>query len=89
MCDKQLSKVDVYNAIIRAYPFRDFSTDDFDSLLTFLVEVKQIRLQDDLISQGARSRIYFHGNRCDAKSTGCLVASLPPALVQRLLSPEP
>ena len=30
--------------------------------MDFLVEVKQIRLQDDLISQGARSRIYFHGN---------------------------
>ena len=62
VCDKQLSKIDVYNAIIRAYPFRDFSTDDFNALLDFLVEVKQIRLQDDLISQGPRSRIYFHGN---------------------------
>ena len=60
--DKQLSKIEVYNAITRAYPFKDFNADDFNSLLDFLVEVKQIRLQDDFISQGARSRIYFHGN---------------------------
>ena len=59
---KTNKKIKVFNAVTRAYPFKDFSTDDFDSLLDFLVEVKQIRLQDDFISQGARSRIYFHGN---------------------------
>jgi ATP-dependent Lhr-like helicase len=53
---------EAYALVCRAYPYRELNRQDFDKVVYFLEEMRQIRIDGDFLLRGSRTRQYYFEN---------------------------